>query len=143
MLSTDYARPDYAAAARYIERTAKPGDVVIDVTGVLSPGPPTGLDAALRGKGPRVIRAGAPAERDHPFGFGDPVVKLSEAIDQAVTEARGRRIFVVATGFPGRIAGLEARTAPVRPQLRAPYRLVTTRDYPGIAVTSVHLFAVP
>jgi hypothetical protein len=142
MLSTRYSRPDYRAAARYVERTARPGDVVVDVTGVLSPGPPTALDAALRGRRP-VIRGGTPAERDHPFGFGDPPVPLDAALRQAVAAAHGNRVLVVSNRFPQRISGIERRTAPVRLSVPPPYRLVATRDYPGIALTSVDVFAAP
>jgi mannosyltransferase len=142
MLTTRYQRPDYAAAARYVDDHARAGDVVVDATGVLSPGPPTALDATLDGDR-RVIRAGAPAERDHPFGFGDRVVPLDDAVRQAVAAAQGKRVFVVSTRFPQRIAGIERRTAPVRPALPAPYRLVASRDYPGIALTSVDVFAAP
>ena len=45
--SSRFGRPDYQGAAAYIARNARAGDVVVDVTGVLSPGPLTGLDVAL------------------------------------------------------------------------------------------------
>jgi 4-amino-4-deoxy-L-arabinose transferase-like glycosyltransferase len=140
LLEQRYQRPDYRAAARFVDRTAAPGDVVIDGTAVLSPGPLSGLDAALARPHP-LFRAGAPETRDHPFGFLDPVVSLPEAAPRAVAAARGGRIFLVSTAFPRRIAGLEDRTEPVRSRLPAPYRLVETRRYPGIAETVVEVYA--
>jgi hypothetical protein len=94
MLDGRYQRPNYGAAAAYVDRSARAGDVVIDATGVLSPGPYTGFDVAEHRRGP-VVRALAPAERDHPYGLRDPYVPMSRAVAQAVDAARGGRIFVV------------------------------------------------
>ena len=49
-LTTATQRPNYKAVANFIERNAQPGDVVIDETAVLSPGP---LSHARHGPGSR------------------------------------------------------------------------------------------
>ncbi|MDQ6810716.1 MAG: hypothetical protein M3Z95_02300, partial [Actinomycetota bacterium] len=94
MVTTRFSRPDVLAAARFVEQQARAGDVVIDSTGVLSPGPLTSLDLVLRARGP-VIRAAAPQEREHPYGLLDPVTPLPLAARDAVAAAHGRRIFLV------------------------------------------------
>lgn len=120
MLTVHYARPAFRAAADFIDRNARAGDVVIDATAVLSPGPLSGLDAALH-KRILVIRAFAPAERGHPFGVFDPVTSPADAVARAVVAVHGARLIVV--GFPNLAAALD-RLLPAR------YRLVATRLYP-------------
>lgn len=140
MLNDSYARPDYRAAAQFVDARARPGDVVVDATAVLSPGPLSALDVALQ-RPHRIERAAAPAERDHPFGFFDPIVPLGQAISRAVTAAGGHRVFLVGTVFPRRITGLEARTRPLRAAFPARYRRVAARRYPGMATTAVEVYA--
>ena len=123
MFEPRFGRPNYRAAAAYVAAHASPRDVVLDETGPLSPGPLTGFDVAFRGR-LRVVRALAPAERDHPWTLLDPVVPGPVAERQAVQDAGGARIFVVGVGlaqtpFPGG------------------YRLVAVRRYPGPAQTLV------
>ena len=53
----DFRRPDFIAAARFIDREAAPSDYVIDgAVAFLAPGPVTGLDAALDRRHP-IIRS--------------------------------------------------------------------------------------
>ena len=47
MFETRFHRPDYQGAANYVAAHASAGDVVIDETGGLSPGPLTGFDVAF------------------------------------------------------------------------------------------------
>jgi hypothetical protein len=103
--------------------------VVIDETGVLSPGPLTGLDVALHGH-LAVIRALAPAERDHPFGLRDPYVPLSAAAPQVVARAAGARIFVV--GGDGSDVSLGGTAA--GQQGRSTYRRTELHDYSRVLV---------
>jgi 4-amino-4-deoxy-L-arabinose transferase-like glycosyltransferase len=140
MLGKRFERPDYVGAARYVDATAAPGDVVVDATAVLSPGPLSPIDAALR-RPHRIVRGAAPAERDHPFGFGDPVVPLEQAIAEAVAAARDGRVLVVTSGFPQRISGIERRTAPMRPKPPPAYRRAERRVFGGIASTEVEVYA--
>ena len=141
MLVEPYERPDYQAAADYLARHAGPEAVVIDETGELSPGPLTPLDIVLR-EPLRVFRAGSPAERDHPFGFTDPVVPLAGAIRGAVAASHGASVFVVSTiSAPSDIVQLNQRTRPQTPRFPAPYRLVAAHVYPGIARVEVSVYS--
>ncbi len=140
MLGGDFQRPDHRAAARDVSALVRPGDVVIDETGALSPGPLTGLDVAL-GRPLPLIRAEAPVERDHPFTFGDPIVSLRQAVAEAVRRADGHRVFVVRNGFVTDIASLAGRVAPGQTRLPDGYHLVAERAYPGLGATVVQVFA--
>jgi hypothetical protein len=140
LLTDQYQRPDYQAGARFIDRAAKPGDAIIDVTAVLSPGPLSPLDAALR-RPHRIFRAGAPEERRSPFGFEDRPVPLAEALPHAIAAAPNGRIFFVATVFPQQIAGLEERTKQMPSPFPAGYEVLDSRRYPGIASTAVIVYA--
>lgn len=99
MLESRFARPDYQAAAAYVAAHAGPRDVVLDGTGGLSPGPLTGFDVAFARR-LRVIRALAPAERDHPFTVFDPVIPIQTAFSRAIASASGARIYVVSAQVP-------------------------------------------
>ena len=63
LLEDRYQRPDYTAVANFIERTARPADVVIDESAVLSPGPLSHLDTVLDNAAPGGALAGATAAR--------------------------------------------------------------------------------
>jgi len=118
MFEPRFERPDYAAAAAYVATHATTQDVVIDVEGVLlTPGPLTGFDVAYHGHS-RVVRGGIPAERNHPFNFADRFVSLAAAEQQAVREAAGARIFVVAGGG-------------YLPPLPGGYRQLVVKRYPN------------
>jgi hypothetical protein len=140
MLGGNFQRPDYRDAARDVLVHARPGDAIIDETGALSPGPLTGFDVALGHPLP-LIRAQAPAERDHPFGFGDPIVSFPQAVEEAVRRADGHRVFVVRNGFITDIAGLAGRVAPGLTNFPDGYRLIAQRAYPGLGSTVVQVFA--
>lgn len=133
MLTTRFSRPDFQAAANFIDNRASAGDVVIDATGVLSPGPLTGVDLVLHRRIP-VIRAEAPAERTHPFSIFDPSVTPEAAVAQAAKVARGGRLFVV--GYSG-----TPLVVPAPRPIPAPYRLVETRRYPRFRVLTVQVWA--
>jgi mannosyltransferase len=127
MLDDGHGRPDYRAAAGFIDGQATPGDVVIDAA-VFSPGPYSPLDVALQ-RPHRVFRAGVPEVRDRPFQLFDRRVPDSQAVRSAIAAADGRRIFVVSSSFWNR-PGL--RRAEPRPSLFRPrYRLLETRSFPG------------
>jgi len=140
LVNDQYRRPDYQAAARYIDQHARRGDAIIDITAVLSPGPLSPLDAALR-RPHRIFRAGAPEERRSPFGYEDRPVPLAEALPHAIAAAPGGRIFYVATVFPQQIAGLEERTKRMQDPFPPRYDIVDTKRYPGIAATAVIVYA--
>lgn len=134
-------RPDYAAAATLIEHGTPRVSAVIDETGEISPGPLTPLDVVLT-RPVAVIRAGAPAERDHPYSFTDPLVGIEAATRQAVALANGGPIAVVSTlSPPGDITALQQRTTPRTAPIPPPYRLIATHTYAGIARVQVKLYA--
>jgi uncharacterized membrane protein len=127
MLESRFARPDYQAAADYIATDGHTGDVVVDATGGVSPGPLTGFDVVFR-RALTVVRAQAPAEHDHPFTLFDRVTLLQPAFDQAVRLARGGRVFLVAAQVP-----------PLT--LPDSYRLSLVRRYPGLEQTVVAVYS--
>ena len=136
MLEARYQRPDYQSAGAYVAAHARAGDVVIDETGGLSPGPLTGFDVAFHRRLP-VLRARSPAERDHPYTVFDPIVSLQSAVERAVAAAHGHRVFLVApellTGGP--------HPNPAPTEFPAAYALRTLMRYPGIEPTLVAVYA--
>jgi len=141
MLTAPYSRPDYQAAADLIDGAHPSIGVVVDETGEISPGPLTPLDVELR-QPVQLFRAGSPAERAHPFGFGDPIVSLSDAVAGAVAAARGGVVAVVSNLLP---AGAEvaSRREPATPRFPARYRLLSTHVYPGLTATEVRIYSEP
>jgi 4-amino-4-deoxy-L-arabinose transferase-like glycosyltransferase len=140
MFSSRFSRPNYQAAADYVAAHARPGDVVLDETGALSPGPLTALDTSLHRKLP-VVRGDAPAERGHPYGFSDPIVSTRAGIRTAVARAQGHRVFLVTNYFRTNIAQLARKVAEQAAAFPAPYRLVGSRSWPGIGGTQVKVYA--
>lgn len=124
-------RPDYEQAARYVNRTAEPDDVVIDETGVLSPGPLSHIDPYV--DQPRtLIRSLKPQQRERPFSVFDTDVPPDVAARRAGSVAGGGRIYVV-TG--ARRAGV------ARPLGR--YRLAATKRYRGLIDLVVQVYEDP
>jgi Dolichyl-phosphate-mannose-protein mannosyltransferase len=136
MLESRFQRPDYQGAADYVAAHARAGDVVIDETGGLSPGPLTGFDVALH-RPLTVVRARSPAERDHPFTVFDPLVSLRSAVDEAVRGARGGRVFIVTP----QLLGSSAHPNPAPNQFPSAYRLTALPRYPGIERTLVAVYS--
>ena len=94
MLEDQFHRPNYQAAGTFINKNAEPGDVIIDESANLSPGPVSHVDPILD-PGHRVFRSGSPQEADHPFNVFDKVVSPEAAAREAVAAAEGGRIFFV------------------------------------------------
>jgi 4-amino-4-deoxy-L-arabinose transferase-like glycosyltransferase len=143
MLESRFQRPDYRAAARFIDRQASAGDVVVDAAAI-TPGPLTGIDVAY-GQPERVFRAGTPLQRDHPFEGRDPIPPVPELTRRAVAAAAGRRIFVVSS--EGVLAKSTATRNPftdlVIGALPAAYRRVQVRSWPGSLRLAVLVYAHP
>jgi hypothetical protein len=139
MFESRFQRPDYQAAASFIVQHSGDGDVVVDETGVVSPGPLTGLDVALHGRLP-IVRGQSPVEREHPFGFLDPIVSLSAAVKTAVAAAHGHRVFVITSRYPI-ISGLAGRVTPGPTRFPSSYRLVGSRRWSGIGSTRAAVYA--
>lgn len=138
MLDPNFQRLDYDSAARFIDRAAAPGDVVID-RAVVSPGPYTGLERSLK-RPRRVFRTGKPQERDHPFNVYDPVVPIAEVNRSAFAAAQAGRVFVLSLLNPPS-PGPPASTLNV--SIPARFRPVETHRYPGIVTLLVTVYAAP
>jgi hypothetical protein len=138
MLEARWSRPDYQSAADYVAAHARTGDVVIDETGGLSPGPLTGFDVAFHRR-LAVFRALAPAERDHPYTVFDPRVTIAAAFSRAVGAARGARVFIVSVELPG--LAIPPGQAPAPPELPGGYRRQSQRRYAGFQLTEVSVYS--
>jgi hypothetical protein len=137
MLEARFQRPDYQGAADYVAAQANASDVVIDMTGALSPGPLTGFDITFH-RNLRVVRARSPAESDHPFTVFDPVVSTVAGARRAAQLAHGHRIFVV---YPTLAA--TAHIDPIPTGLPSSYKLTSRRVLPGIEPTVVTVYSGP
>jgi hypothetical protein len=130
MLESKYQRPDYAAAATFIDRHASARDVVIDAA-IFSPGPLTGLDVALD-EPHQVFRVGSPQERDHPFGLADAIPPPAEVTDRAVAAAGSGRLFIVTHS--------EQLGNAVLSELPRRYRQAEARTYQGFRPLTVRVY---
>lgn len=138
MLDDDNERPDYRAAAEFIDRSARPGDVLVDATGSVSPGPLTGMDATLERR-IRIYRGAAPEQRDRPFDLRDRQVPKREALERAARAANGGTIYFVAS-VPPDVPAFEAERRDLRTRSVAKgYRAVASRDYPGVFPVTVDI----
>ncbi len=139
MLDDDFARSDHAASADFVEAQAGPGDVVIDATALISPGPYSTLDTTIETDLP-LLRAGAPAQREAPFDFDDPIVSLAAAFKQASRVAPNGRVFYVSTdaadtpGFAQRQQALQAESTGLG------YRRIGSRSFAGFVPAQVEIF---
>lgn len=129
MLEPRVQRPDYAGAAAFVDRTARPGDAIVDATSI-SPAPLTGFDAAYHGRLP-VFHASKPAVPGaNPFSAaGRPQPALMAS--RAAAAAPHGRIFVI-TGEPpeAQPAGMNV-TPIVTETLRRSYPRATAKVLDG------------
>ena len=137
MLEPRFQRPDYQGAADYVAAKAAGSDVVIDMSGALSPGPLTGFDITFH-RDLKVVRARSPAEHDHPFTVFDPIVSTATGARRAAALAHGHRIFVV---YPTLAADVHLN--PIPSGLLPSYRLTSRRILPGIEPTVVAVYSGP
>ncbi len=136
MLEPRFSRPNFQGPADYITAHADPGDVVIDGTGALSPGPTTPLDVTLHRR-TGVVRALAPAEHAYPFNFLTPSVPIATAFARAVAAAHGGRIFVVSV----RLAANPVGPTLTPPALPGGYVRCSQRRYEGFVLTLVTVYS--
>jgi Dolichyl-phosphate-mannose-protein mannosyltransferase len=136
MLEPRFSRPNFQGPADHVTADARPGDVVIDGTGSLSPGPLTGFQIVFHRR-LAVVRALAPAEDDHPFNFTTPIVPIPTAFSRAVRAARGNRIFVVSVG----LAATPTGPTLTPPALPGGYVLCSQRRYEGFVLTLVSAYS--
>ena len=133
----DFQRPDFKAAARFIDREAAPTDYVIDgAVAFITPGPVTGLDAMLERRHP-ILRAGGPQQRERNFRVSDGILTVEEVLRDADARTR-RRIFVLTSEQEGIPSG------PTWDGLLAAlpngYRRVETRTFPAAIKLAVHVY---
>lgn len=131
LLSDRFARPDYRAVAGYIDRTAAPGDVVVDGASLNPAGTPPALRAALSRRHP-FLSIGAVDVRYNPFRIIAAPPPPSAVIARAVSVAHGRRIYLVLVDSSPNAAAIAA----VPPS----YRLTTTRVYPGLTDLTLRVY---
>ena len=130
----DFRRPDFKAAARFIDREAAPGHVVIDsAVAFITPGPVTGLDAALERAPPDPARRRA-QQRERNFSGNDPVLPTEEVVRRAAA-GTGDRIFVVHIEPESQPSGAGLGQAG-----RRRLRRVETRTFPGAMPLAVHVY---
>jgi len=141
-LSPENRRPDYIGAAHFIEDRIAGSDVVIDAA-ALTPGPVSGLDAAVDHRLP-TVRAGAPDERDHPFTVFDRVLPVSKVTQRAAEMARGGRVFVLrfvtSSTLPGQPNQQTLEGQLLGDLRREGFREVESMDYPGSLPLRVDVF---
>lgn len=158
ILDEDHQRPDYAAAAEFIEAGGNPGAPVIEVAAP-TPGPQTALEAELAEPGeaaPRdrtvhVVGFAPMDERLDARGSGAPGIldplpapTGAEVAIAAVREAGSGRIFVVAPGAADerslRVPG--SPTADFMAALPDRFRQIEARTFPGYSIfpVTVHVF---
>lgn len=155
MLETSNQRPDFDAAAAFIERTGAPGSPVVDLPQP-SPGPQTPLEAALAPKG-------APLPRDRPVlelssptfqtqlqlsRQGQPLSPATprpsaQSIAQQAARLAGSGTIILVDGTAG-VAELRRTPGPIADFLAAlPHRFheIGSRSFSGLAPIGVHLLS--
>ncbi len=132
LLDDQRQRPPYEEMAEYLNAKGRPGDVIIDETAVISPGPLSSIDPYLERKGP-VFRSLQPQQRVRPFSVADRVPSIDQAARRALAGAKGERRIFLATDV--------TRAPPRRPLGR--YRQVASRRWPGLFGIEVRVYAPP
>lgn len=145
-LNSENRRPNYLAAAGFIESKAAPGSVVVDAGG-LQPAPTGNLDVAFEIKGTDlpVIRIGVPSRDDlaaaiAPGGAGRyssfEVTPTAEVVTESLDRADGAPLFLVSgTGeVYGRMFDSPA-TEEFEQALRGKATEVDSREFTGLGYT--------
>ena len=158
MLSARNQRPDYAAAASFIDHAGAPADPVIEVP-FPTPGPLTAMYVALRHAGTSapanrpLFQLGSPSVstqlRARAAGTGPcasaflPATPASAVASQATTRPGSRELFLVTLGSLGIDALRGDKGGPSAPFIAAlppRYGYVETRRFPGLAGGSVSVY---
>lgn len=124
MLAPEYRRPDYLAAAAYIDRAARPGDVVLDGASFSPAGLPRALDVAFGASRPPVLHLGEGVVRYNPFRILAPAPPTALVVRRAAAAAGAHRVFLVLL----RPSDFEDANDDLRPR----FRLVARREFAGI-----------
>ncbi len=141
MLQAGSQRPDYGAAASFIDRSTPPTDPVLDWPAP-TPGPLTSLDVALAHVGSRrdkhrvVLRVGYPSLeailREPPYA-NVPAPPASAVVAQAEPAAKGGDLLAVVPGDRGALV-LFTAGAGLGPRR---YRIASIRTFAGFVPVSV------
>jgi 4-amino-4-deoxy-L-arabinose transferase-like glycosyltransferase len=131
MLDRDYGRPQSEAAVAFVNRTADPGDVVVDGASLVPGGVPSVVDLAFAGRR-RVYPLERYEVRYDPFRILAPPPPTPDVVRRAAA-ATGRRLFMLLE--PDAPATREALAA-----VPAGYRRVAVRRYAGINRIEVLVF---
>lgn len=133
LLGADFQRPDYEGVAAYIERVARPGDVVVDGAIISPVGVPTALDTTLDGRH-TVFQLGQSEVRYDPFRILALAPATPQVIRRAAAAAGSHRVLLI--------------LAPRSPAFREPidalpagYRLVASERFPGSVPMAVLVYA--
>ena len=150
-LESRWARPDYPGVASFIDAHAGPRDVVVDGAVLPAVVPLTGPDAYLR-RAHREFRPGLP-KGPPPYTFFTPVPPVAPLLAQAIRDARGARIFLVAALAPtqagsGRLGDQLAHhplgeAGALLSRLPPGYRIVETRVFVGLEPLGVLVISTP
>jgi hypothetical protein len=142
LLESRFARPDYQAAADYLEQHSDTRDVVIDAT-KLSPAPISAMDVAL-GDGRRLFYLGRPKIQFDPFRVLAPPPPPARVARRAAGSARGGRVFLVVNesilGPEDPAQGADARAVDAA---LFGYRRVVAARYPGLLGLAVLVYSPP
>jgi hypothetical protein len=127
-----FRRPDFNSVAAFIDRSAAPGDVVVDGANLSPAGIPTPLDATTDRPHPRFyLNVGR--VQYNPFKILTAAPPPGVTARKAADSADGKRLFVVlADGSPSWPA--------VNGALAPDYRPVATHSYPGIVTLVVRVY---
>lgn len=132
LFDDDFRRPDFNSVAAFIDRSAAPGDVVVDGANLSPAGIPTPLDATTDRPHPRFyLNVGR--VQYNPFKILTAAPPPGVTAREAADAADGKRLFVVlADGSPSWPA--------VDGALARDYRPVDTHSYPGIVTLVVRVY---
>jgi hypothetical protein len=148
MLSSDHQRPDFDAAARFIEHTGNPGAPVVEVPEP-TPGPQTALEEALAAPGKflptdrHVFSLGLPSSqtrfanvrRGGSLGLFLPIPSPQAVARQAAAAAHGGTLFVVAADLPlAQLRAFPGQLSEFLAALPPQYHEVETRSFAGISI---------
>ena len=123
MLQPEFQRADFDGVAAQIERTSRPGDVVVDAAQISPAGVPRPLTVALGGARP-IFDVARDDVRYDPFRIAGLAPPPEQVLRRAAAAADGHRMFlVVPADHP-----LETSTLAALPP---GWRPVATRTFPG------------
>ena len=129
LLDAGFGRPDYDAAAAFVARSARPGDLVVDGASISPAGIPTALDVAIDGRAPVVGLERADVRYD-PFRILAPAPPAAAVVRRAAVRANGHALYFVLV--PGRpLAGAALAALP------RGFRRDAPRRYPGMTAIEV------